>query len=96
MKNKEDFYRKLKISLETTTKFPTKYMFKFIVPTDEDKVKKIKDIFNYLGVIIDTKPSKTGKYKSITIVATMKDADEIIKKYKDVSDVKGVISLWFL
>jgi len=93
MKNKEDFYKKLKLSLENTTKFPTEYMFKFIIPNDEDKVTEIKGIFNYSGVIIDTKPSKTGKYKSLTIVVTMKDADEVIKKYKEVSGVEGVISL---
>jgi len=93
MKNKEEFYTKLKLSLENTTKFPAKYMFKFIVPTDDIKVNEIKDIFNYSGVIINTKPSKTGKYKSLTIVIIMKSADEIIKKYKEVSKVEGVISL---
>jgi len=93
MENKEKFYDKLKLSLENTTEFPTEYMFKFIIPTDDKKVKEIKNIFNYSGVVINTKPSKTGKYKSLTIVITMKDADEIIRKYKEVSKVEGVISL---
>ncbi len=93
MENKEEFYKKLKISLENTTKFPAEYMFKFIIPTDEVKVNKIKDIFNYSGVIINTKPSKTGKYKSLTIIMIMKSANEIIKKYKEVAKVEGVISL---
>ena len=93
MEDKEAFYKKLKESLENTTKFPTEYMFKFIIPTDKEKVKKIKDAFNYSGVIINTKPSKTGKYKSLTILVTMKSADEIIKKYKEVAHIEGVISL---
>jgi putative lipoic acid-binding regulatory protein len=93
MENKAAFYEKLKITLENTTKFPTEYMFKFILPTDEAKIEKIKNIFNYSGVIINTKPSKTGKYKSLTILVTMKGADEIIKKYKEVASVEGVISL---
>jgi putative lipoic acid-binding regulatory protein len=93
MENNEEFYKKLKVSLENTTKFPTEYMFKFIIPTDEAKVIEIKNIFNYSGVIINTKPSKTGKYKSLTIVMVMKDADEIIKKYKEVACIEGVISL---
>jgi putative lipoic acid-binding regulatory protein len=93
MKNQEEFYKNLKERLEATTKFPTEYMFKFIVPTDETKVNTIKNMFNYSGVIINTKPSKTGKYKSVTIVTTMKSADEIIKKYKEVASVEGVISL---
>ncbi len=93
MKNQEEFYKNLKERLENTTKFPTEYMFKFIVPTDETKVNTIKNMFNYSGVIINTKPSKTGKYKSVTIVTIMKDADEIIKKYKEVASIEGVISL---
>ncbi len=93
MEDKEKFYKKLKNTIESTTKFPTEYMFKFIIPTDETKVIEIKDIFNYSGVVINTKSSKTGKYKSLTIVMVMKDVDEIIKKYKEISRIKDVISL---
>ena len=93
MKNESEFYKKLKSNLEETTKFPSKYMFKFIIPTDEAKSEQIKVIFNYLGAVISTKPSKTGKYKSLTVLVTMQSADDIIKKYKEVSEVEGVISL---
>lgn len=93
MKNESEFYKKLKSNLEETTKFPSKYMFKFIIPTDEAKSEQIKVIFNYLGAVISTKPSKTGKYKSLTVLVTMQSADDIIKKYKEVSKVEGVISL---
>ncbi len=93
MENTEEFYKKLKISLEDTTEFPTEYMFKFIIPSDEEKEKKIKDIFNHSGVVINTKPSKTGKYKSVTIIIDMKNAEEIIEKYKEVACVEGIISL---
>jgi len=93
MKNQSEFYKKLKSNLEETTKFPSKYMFKFIIPSDEAKSEQIKVIFNYLGAVINTKPSKTGKYKSLTVLVTMQSADDIIKKYKEVSKVEGVISL---
>ena len=93
MENESEFYKKLKSNLEETTKFPSKYMFKFIIPTDEAKSEQIKVIFNYLGAVISTKPSKTGKYKSLTVLVTMQSADDIIKKYKEVSEVEGVISL---
>ncbi len=93
MKNQDEFYKKLKINLEETTKFPSKYMFKFIIPTDEAKSEKINDIFNNTGAVINTKPSKTGKYKSLTILVKMKDADEVIRKYKEVTIIEGVISL---
>ncbi len=93
MSKESEFYKKLKLSLEETTTFPTDYMFKFIVPADQGGFKKIEDIFNDLGAVIDTKPSKTGKYTSLTIRVNMKTADAIIEKYKEVSSIEGIISL---
>ncbi len=93
MSKQEEFYKKLKISLEETTVFPADYMYKFIIPSDKEKLAVIENIFDYSGAVIKTKPSKTGKYNSITVLVTMKSADEIIAKYKQVSVVEGVISL---
>ncbi len=91
---KEDaFYLKLKASLEEATTFPTEYMYKFIIPSDKEKMAQIEDIFNHTGAVINTKPSKTGKYNSITVRVQMKNADDVIVKYKEVSSVEGVISL---
>ena len=93
MSKESEFYKKLKKSLEETTKFPTKYMFKFIIPSDDKKNKEIENIFDNLGAVINSRPSKTGKYKSFTILVNMKTPDEIIAKYREVSKVEGVISL---
>ena len=93
MKDQNEFFKKLKVTLEETITFPTEYIYKFIISSEEAKAKEIKDIFNHTGAVIKTKPSKTGKYKSLTIFVTMKDADGIIKKYKEVAKVEGVISL---
>ena len=93
MSKESDFYKKLEASLNETTSFPTKYMFKFIIPTDKDKSGTIEAIFDNLGAVIDSKPSKTGKYTSLTVLVNMNSAEEIIQKYKEVSKVEGVISL---
>ncbi len=93
MSKESDFYKKLKLSLEETTTFPTDYMYKFIIPTNDEKFRSIENIFNNLGAVINSKPSKTGKYTSLTILVRMKTADDIIAKYKKVSKVEGVISL---
>jgi len=93
MSKEEEFYIKLKSSLEETTKFPTKYMYKFIIPTDKEKIIEIESIFDHTGAVIHKKPSKTGKYSSITVMVKMKNADAVIEKYKEVSKVEGVISL---
>jgi len=93
MSEEIEFYKKLKLSLEETTEFPTKYMYKFIVPADDDKVAEIENMFNHTGAVIDKKSSKTGKYISLTILVQMADADAIISKYIEVAKVEGVISL---
>ena len=93
MSKESDFYKKLKQSLLETTEFPTKYLFKFIVPTDQEKLKEIESIFDNMGAVIDLKPSKNGKYTSTSILVIMKDPDMIISKYQEVSLVEGVISL---
>ncbi len=93
MEDNNDFYKSLKEKLDNTTTFPSKYLYKFIVPADEKKVTEIESVFNYGGAVIDTKSSKAGKYTSISILIEMQSSDEIIERYKEVGTIKGVISL---
>jgi putative lipoic acid-binding regulatory protein len=93
MADKEDFYKKLRITLDETTQFPSKYLYKFIIPNDDLKLNIIKDVFNYGGAVIDTKFSKTGKFISVSILIEMQSSDEIISKYHEVGHIKGLISL---
>ncbi len=93
MDKKKDFYKDLKIKLEETTTFPTKYMFKFIIPNEVEKITSIENMFNHIGAVINTKESKNGKYKSITILVTMNSVKEVIDKYEEVDTIEGVISL---
>ncbi len=93
MSKESDFYEKLKKSLIETTEFPTKYMYKFIIPSTDEKFKQIESIFDNMGAVINSKPSKTGKYVSLTILVKMISPDDIIVIYQEVSKVEGVISL---
>lgn len=93
MSKESEFYDKLKASLLETTDFPTKYMYKFIILKDDEKFAQIEQVFNGLGPVIESKPSKTGKYVSMTILVQMENPDQIIAIYKEVSKVDGVISL---
>ena len=91
----EEFYAKLKSQLEELTVFPTIYLYKFIVPTKENdnKVKEVSNQFNNLGATIKTHKSKNGKYTSLSIQVKMKSADAVIDKYKEVTEIEGIISL---
>ncbi|MBS7787475.1 DUF493 family protein [Flavobacterium sp. CYK-55] len=95
MDNKtQEFYERLKVELDINNPvWPAEYLFKFIVPTDPSKIKQVEDAFDCMGAVIKTTKSKTGKFTSISIDVTMKNADEIISKYQEVSVVEGIISL---
>ncbi len=93
MSEQIEFYKKLKHRLEETTEFPTKYLYKFIIPADDSKMLEIEVMFDHTGAVIEKKTSKTGKYVSLSILVQMANADVIIEKYKEVAKVEGVISL---
>ena len=69
----EEFYKKLKLQLEDTAQWPSKYLYKFILKTDTLKIKKIEAFFNFIGAVINITESKNGKYTSISIHVVMKN-----------------------
>lgn len=93
MSKSEEFYKNLKEKLEESTTFPSKYMYKFIVPTTKNQVNEVQEAFNGKGAVINTKASKNGKFVSVSIVLNVKSADEVIVNYKSISHVEGLISL---
>ncbi len=89
-----EFYKKLEQRLEETSDWPSEYVFKFIVPTEKDKIDKISGFFNHSGAVIETKQSSKGNYTSLSIRLEMESPEQIIKKYKLVGyQIEGVISL---
>jgi len=93
MDKRVQFYKKLKKKLIKDTSYPSKYLFKFIVPASDDKILQVEDLFNFTGAVITKTSSKTGKYVSISILVVMKKADDIIIKYMEAEKVEGIISL---
>jgi putative lipoic acid-binding regulatory protein len=89
----EEFYQRLKNELETSTEWPSEYLFKFIVPTSQEKIIKVEDAFNQMGAVIETKQSKTGKYTSVSVNVKMESAQAVIDKYVQLSTIEGIISL---
>lgn len=93
MEDKAAFYHKLKTKLNEETKFPSKYLYKFIVPSNGEQVKQVEDLFNSGGAVINKNVSKTGKFTSVSIQIIMKSADEVIEKYLAAENIEGIISL---
>ncbi len=92
--NPEEFYKKLREKLEETSIWPSEYLYKFIVPSSNQKIAEVENIFDNMGAVINTKTSSKGNYTSISIHVKMKNPDYVIEKYKEVGEkVEGVISL---
>ena len=92
-KNTKEFYERLRTELNNSNTWPAEYLFKFIVPTNPEKIETVENAFNNMGAVIVTKHSKTGKYTSVSIEVQMPNAQKIIDKYLELSTVEGIISL---
>jgi putative lipoic acid-binding regulatory protein len=93
MSKKEDFYLKLKNSLDAVTKFPSEYLYKFIVPVNGNHVVEIEELFKNKLANISTKKSKTGKYVSVSIRIELGSSKEVISYYRKAEKIEGIISL---
>ena len=60
-KNQEEFYDKLRSQLYATTSWPSEYLYKFIVISENRKIAEIENIFDNMGAVILTKPSEIGR-----------------------------------
>ena len=91
-KKTEEFYTRLRESLKTTSTWPSEYLYKFIVPTEIEKVNFVENTFNNMGAVIVTKQSKTAKFTSVSVNVMMENPDKVIEKYIEVASVEGIIS----
>lgn len=85
---KENIYDGLRDKLNELD-WPSIYMFKFISP--HDKADELTDILS--DIEYTYKPSRTGKYISITSTVMMDSPEEIIAIYIQASKIEGVIAL---
>jgi len=89
----EEFYKKLIKQLYDTSKWPSTYLYKFIVLSEKEKIEAINTIFDNTGAVIESKKSKNGKYTSLSITVILQNPEAVVAKYKEVTQIEGVISL---
>ncbi|MGL5889110.1 MAG: DUF493 family protein [Bacteroidia bacterium] len=72
--------------------WPSLYMFKFIVPSDNQRIAQVESLF---GDDADVKlqPSSNGKYTSVTAREVMLSADDVLLVYQQASGIDGIIAL---
>lgn len=91
--NIDDFYLRLKEKLEKTHTFPTNYMFKYIIPSEQSVIAKLYSIFDGENISFSTRDSKNGKYIGLTIKVPVNDADDIIIYYRQTAVIEGIMTL---
>lgn len=89
----KEFYTKLKLNLEEHHNFPEHYLYKFILPNDDEKLGELYQIFDNLDFSINTKESGKGKYISCSISCFVLNAEQVISIYQKVGKIDGVIML---
>jgi putative lipoic acid-binding regulatory protein len=93
MEDKEEFYSNLKIKLDEFQKWPSLYMFKFIVPRDLKKVAEVESLFNTKTSTVSSRESSTGKFISVTAKEVMISSEAVIAKYREAEHIEGLMSL---
>ena len=81
-----DNFQKL---LEDQIDFPSEYIFKFIVPSEN--LDDLKSVFGHHPV--EVRESRKGNYVSVTARMEMCSSDEVIAVYNAAAEVDDVISL---
>jgi putative lipoic acid-binding regulatory protein len=89
----DEFYTRLREELLKSSEWPGTYLYKFIIPSDAEKIEQIGAIFDNTGAVIESRKSKKGKYTSLSITVHLESPDQVIEKYIEVGRVEGVISL---
>ncbi|MEQ9186863.1 MAG: DUF493 domain-containing protein [Cryomorphaceae bacterium] len=72
--------------------WPKLYMFKFIIPNDNQKLALTERLFGPEAQVSINK-SRTGKYLSVSAKEIMLSPEEVVKRYQAAVEIEGLISL---
>lgn len=89
--DKKPDYDTLRKQLEKLT-WPSLYMFKFIVPSDNKRIAQVESLFGD-DAEVKLQPSSNGKYTSITAREVMLTADDVLIVYQQASAIDGILAL---
>jgi uncharacterized protein len=85
-----DTYTGLLHRLKTSVSFPVVYMFKFIIPADNRRLALLQQLFEEDSRFF-SKPSRNGKFLSVTIKIVMLSSEEVIGRYREAAAIEGIM-----
>jgi putative lipoic acid-binding regulatory protein len=86
------FFESLKSKLDNISVWPHRYMYKFIVPGEDEKIQQVRALFSDVEKF-STRQSSKGNFISATAIVWVDNSDEIINTYKSAAEIEGIISL---
>jgi putative lipoic acid-binding regulatory protein len=72
--------------------WPSIYLFKFIVPNDNEKMAQVSALFDE-NATISYHTSSKGNYVSVSVKEVMLTGDSVIEIYEKAIKIEGIISL---
>ncbi|MBK7173474.1 MAG: DUF493 domain-containing protein [Bacteroidales bacterium] len=84
--------QRFKEQLDKSVSWPSVYMFKIIFLADHRRYALVRSKFPDEARFFEKQSSK-GKYISITVKEVMLNADEVVKRYQEISEIEGVLLL---
>ncbi len=91
-KMKKNDFKDLRDKLEKSGGWPKVYFFKFIIPSNNEKLAKVEALFGPEAQVT-IKQSNKGNYVSVSAKELMLDVDGVIERYEKASKIEGVMSL---
>lgn len=85
----ESALKRLQTVLDEHTRFPSRYMFKFIVP--QAKLAALMVIFD--GATYSLRDSKKGNYVGFTAEVEVPSSEAVADIYRRASKIEGIIAL---
>jgi putative lipoic acid-binding regulatory protein len=88
----EEELKSFRKKLTETMTFPSVYMFKFIVPSENRNIALVENLFDAESDLL-TKESGKGRYTSVTAKQVVMSVEEILEIYKRAAGIEGIMFL---
>lgn len=85
--------QKIKKMLDDQHDWPSVFMFKFVVPSENEKIARVEALVSTKTAEVRRKTSAKGNYTSITIKEVMVSAQAVLDVYEEAQEIDGLIAL---
>lgn len=92
MSQNDERIDKLRELLQKNFTAPDIYMFKFIVPNNNQSMARVMSLFD-ASAEVNSRTSKNGSYISLTAREMMFSVESILDKYNNAFRIEGLIAL---